>query len=128
VTSLEQIAPAFVGMAHSIVWASVVTVDADCKPRHPEASVSYRTPSHDTCAADCLVEWYTDDETRSAVWEKFATGPAPVGYDPYIIPQWKDGPTSDSFAVLRMAPYRLRVMAGTVMTHGNGEVLSWRVP
>ena len=30
-TSLEQTAPAFVEMAHAIVWASVATVDADSK-------------------------------------------------------------------------------------------------
>lgn len=162
-TPLDQIAPAFVGMAHSIVWASVATVDADSKPRsrilhpiwewdgtdllgwiatvptpikrahlavHPDVSVSYWSPpNHDTCTADCLVEWYTDDETRTAVWEKFATGPEPVGYDPYVIPMWKDGPpTSEQFAVLRLAPYRLRVMPGTVMTAGRGQVLNWHAP
>ncbi len=158
---LERIAPAFVAMAHSIVWASVATVDADSKPRsrilhpiwewdgsdlfgwiatvpspvkrahlavHPEVSVSYWTTTHDTCSAECLVEWYTDDETRQAVWRRFATAPAPVGYDPAIIPMWKDGPTSEQFAVLRLAPYRLRVMPGTAMTAGTGEVQSWHAP
>lgn len=157
-TPLDQIAPAFVGMAHSIVWATVTTVDADGRPRsrilhpiwewndpdllgwvatvptplkrahlavHPNVSVSYWTTNHDTCTADCLVEWYTDDETRTAVWQKFAGAPNPVGYDPFVIPMWKDGPTSDSFAVLRLAPYRLRVMPGTAMTEGKSEVLSW---
>ncbi len=157
-TSLERIAPAFIEIAHSIVWASVATVDGDGRPRsrilhpiwewdgtdmfgwiataptpvkrahlaaHPEVSVSYWTASHDTCSAECLVEWYTDDETREAVWDRFANGPDPVGYDPRIIPQWKDGPTSKDFAALRLSPYRLRVMAGTVMTKGEGEVLSW---
>jgi hypothetical protein len=38
---------------------------------------------------------------------------------------WTDGPTSDEFAVLRLTPYRLRVMPGTVMTKGEGEVLTW---
>ncbi|MCB0949612.1 MAG: pyridoxamine 5'-phosphate oxidase family protein [Mycobacterium sp.] len=160
-TPLDQIATAFVRMAHSIVWASVATVDADSKPRsrilhpiwewdgtdllgwvatvptplkrahlaaHPDVSVSYWTTNHDTCAADCLVEWYTDDETRTAVWEKFATGTEPVGYDPASLPMWKDGPTCDAFAVLRLAPYRLRVMPGTVLTAGKGEVLSWHAP
>lgn len=158
VTTLDQIAPDFVAMAHSIVWASVATVDDHGRPRtrilhpiwewdgidlfgwiatvptpikrahlaaHPEVSVSYWTPTHDTCSAECLVEWYTDDVTRAAVWEKFATGPEPVGYDPAIIPMWKDGPTSDAFAVLRLAPYRLRVMPGTVMTKGEGTVPTW---
>jgi hypothetical protein len=158
VTSLEQIAPAFVDMAHSIVWASVATVDSNGRPRsrilhpiwewdgtdlfgwvatvptavkrqhlavHPEVSVSYWTTNHDTCSAECLVEWYLDDDTCATVWDKFAKGPEPVGYDPYIIPMWKDGPTSDEFAVLRLSPYRLRVMAGTVMTSGEGEALHW---
>jgi len=161
VTPLEQIAPAFVAMAHSIVWASVATVDADSKPRsrilhpiwewdgtdlfgwiatepspvkrahlavHPEVSVSYWAPTHDTCSAECLVEWYTDDDTRRAVWDRFAGAPAPVGYDPAIIPSWAEGPTSEQFAVLRLAPYRLRVMPGTVLTAGAGGVQSWRAP
>lgn len=156
-TSLDVIAPAFIDMAHSIVWASAATVDADSRPRsrilhpiwewdgtdlfgwvatvpskvkhehlavHPYVSVSYWAPSHDTCSADCLVEWYLDDETRTAVWDKFADAPAPVGYDPSIIDGW-DAPTSESFAVLRLAPYRLRVMPGTVMTAAAGEVLNW---
>ena len=114
-TPLDQIAPAFVEMAHSIVWASVATVDADSRPRTrilhpiwewdgtdlfgwiatvptpgqagasrraPEVSVSYWAPSHDTCSAEALVEWYSDDETCTSVWDKFANGPEPVGYDP----------------------------------------------
>jgi hypothetical protein len=43
-TPLEEIAPAFVEMAHSIVWASVAT-------------------------ADCSAQWFFDDETRIAVWD-----------------------------------------------------------
>ena len=158
VTPLNRIAPSFVTMAHSIVWASVATVDADSKPRtrilhpywewdgtdlfgwvatvpspikrahlavHPDVSVSYWTTTHDTCSAECLVEWYSDDDTRASVWQKFATAPPPVGYDPSIIPFWKDGPTSDQFAVLRLAPYRLRVMPGAVMTEGAGEIQNW---
>jgi hypothetical protein len=59
------------------------------------------------------------------VWHRFADGPAPVGYDPRIIPQWADGPTSREFAVLRLSPYRLRVMAGTVLLKGQGAPLTW---
>jgi hypothetical protein len=158
VTPLDEIAPAFVDMAHSIVWASVATIDSDGKPRsrilhpiwewdgtdllgwiatvptpvkradlaaHPQMSVSYWTASQDTCTAECLVEWYLDEETRTAVWDKFANGPEPVGYDPYINPTWSEGPTSDRFAALRLAPYRLRVMPGAFLLKGEGEVLSW---
>jgi len=92
---------------------------------HPEVSVSYWTPSHDTCSAECAVQWHVDDDTRRSVWDTFAAAPAPVGYDPSIIPMWSDGPTSDQFAVLRLAPHRLRVMPGTVMTAGEGRALTW---
>jgi hypothetical protein len=92
---------------------------------HPEVSVSYWTPSHDTCSAECAVQWHFDDDTCRTVWETFASAPAPVGYDPFIIPMWSDGPTSDQFAVLRLTPRRLRVMAGTVMTAGEGQPLVW---
>ena len=141
VTALESIAPAFVDMAHSIVWASVATVDADGRPRtrilhpiwewdgtdlfgwiatvptpikrahlaaHPDVSVSYWTTNHDTCTADCRASWQNDDETRQMVWELFKSGPEPVGYDPAIVPFWKDGPLSDAYAVLKLEPWRLR--------------------
>jgi Pyridoxamine 5'-phosphate oxidase len=157
-TPFAQIAPAFVDMAHSIVWASVATVDADGRPRtrilhpiwqwdgseltgwiatvptrlkhdhlaaHPEISISYWTTNHDTCSAECLTQWYLDDDTCTTVWDMFKNGPAPVGYDPAIIPQWHGGPTSEEFAALRLTPRRLRVMPGTVLTKGEGETLSW---
>lgn len=157
-TPLQQIAPTFVDMAHSIVWASVATVDRDGRPRsrilhpiwewdgtdlvgwiatvptplkhahlhaHPEVSLSYWTTSQDTCSAECTAQFYVDDATCKAVWDKFANAPEPVGYDPRIIPMWSDGPTSEEFAVLRLHPYRLRVMAGTVMTKGQGAPLLW---
>ena len=92
---------------------------------HPEVSVSYWTTTHDTCSAECAAQFYFDDETRKAVWDKFAEGPAPVGYDPHVIDVWSDGPTSEQFAVLRLTPYRLRVTAGTVMTRGEGVALTW---
>lgn len=92
---------------------------------HPEVSVSYWAPSHDTCSAECHAQWYVDDETRRTVWDAFATAPEPVGYDPRIIPMWSAGPTSPDFAVLRLVPYRLRVMPGSVLTTGQGAALTW---
>ena len=107
----------------------IATVPTPLKRAHldanPEVSISYWAPSHDTCSAEATAQWYLDDDTRRSVWETFASAPAPVGYDPFIIPMWSDGPTSDQFAVLRLAPYRLRVMPGSVMTAGAGETLLW---
>lgn len=155
---LAEVAPAFVAMAHRIVWASVATVDGQRRPRSrilhpiwqwdgqrlvgwiatgptptkrahleasPYASLSYWAPSHDTCAAECRVTWAFDDETRTMVWNLFATGPAPVGYDPAIVPGWKS-PTAEVFAALRLDPWRLRVFPGSVLMGQGGQVLNWR--
>jgi hypothetical protein len=156
---LTVTAPAFVEMAHRIVWACVATVDARQRPRsrvlhpiwewdggslvgwvgtgptpvkradlgaHPFASVSYWAPTHDTCSAECGAELILDDDVRTRVWNLLKNAPAPVGYDPAIVPVWSE-PTDDSFAALRLDPYRLRVMPGTVMLQGLGEVLTWSV-
>jgi hypothetical protein len=152
---LSRVAPAFVDMAHRIVWATVATVDADNRPRgrilhplwewdgaqlvgwiatgptptkvadlahSPFVSVTYWTPDHATATAECGAAWVTDDDGCAAIWEAFRTAPAPVGYDPAIIPPWKGGPTAPEFAGLRLEPWRLRVQPD--MT--SGVVLRWR--
>jgi hypothetical protein len=158
-TDLAAAAPAFVDMAHRIVWASASTVDGQGRPRSrvlhpywqwdgtalvgwiatgptpvklahlehsPYVSLNYWAPNHDTCTAECGATWAFDDETRVRVWQLFKEAPEPVGYDPAIIAAWKDGPTSPAFAALRLEPWRLRVMPGTAMLGGGGEILTWR--
>lgn len=155
---LLQTAPAFVEMAHRIVWCSAATVDVHGRPRSrilhpiwqwdgralvgwiatsptavkrahlnasPYISLNYWSPAHDTCVADCRAAWAFDDETRTMVWNLFANGPEPVGYDPSIVPAW-DSPTAPSFAALRLDPWHLRVFPGTVLMGRGGEVLNWR--
>lgn len=155
---LSTVAPAFVEMAHQIVWCSVATIDTKGRPRsrvlhpiwvwegdslvgwvatgptatkrahlasNPYVSLSYWAPSHDTCVADCRAEWAFDDATRRMVWDRFVNAPAPVGYDPKIIPGW-DSPTSPAFAALRLEPWHLRVFPGSVLLGRGGDVLEWR--
>jgi hypothetical protein len=157
VPSLQEVAPAFVEMAHLIVWCSVATVDRQGRPRSrilhpiwdwdgndlvgwiatgptplkrahlersPYVSCNYWNETHDTAAAECRAEWCFDDETRIAIWDKFKTAPAPVGYDPAIVPVWTS-PTADTFAVLKLEPWRLRVFPGSVLLTGQGDVLAW---
>jgi hypothetical protein len=159
-TTLEQIAPAFVDMAHRIVWASAATVDERGRPwsrvlhplwtwdgealtgivatspnspkrtqldANPFVSFTYWAPDHDTCTAQCDAEWDLTDDGRAAAWDAFATAPEPVGYDPSIIPVWT-GPTAAEFGILRLRPWRLQVMPGTVMLAGRGERLTWTRP
>jgi hypothetical protein len=158
---IAAVAPAFVEMAHRIVWATVATVDSRGRPRSrilhpiwqwdgsalvgwiatsptpakrahleasPHVSVTYWAPSHDTCTAECRAEWAFDDATRIMVWDMFKSGPAPVGYDPGTIPPWSGGPTSAAFAALRLDPWRLRLMPGSVMLGQGGTLLTWQSP
>ena len=91
----------------------------------PYLSVNYWSPNHDTCSADCDVAWDDTDDTKSRVWDLFANGPAPVGYDPAMIPPWADGPLAGAFTVLRLDPHRLRVFPGTALLGGGGDVVRW---
>ncbi|MEM9492207.1 MAG: pyridoxamine 5'-phosphate oxidase family protein [Myxococcota bacterium] len=155
--TLSEIAPAFIEMAHQIVWCSAATVDTKGRPRSrvlhpiwqwdgttligwigtsptplkrahlkasPHISLNYWTPSQDTCVAECRASLALDDETRTMVWNLFKDAPEPVGYDPAIIPDWGH-PTSDSFAAMRVEPWRLRVFPGTVLLGQGGEILTW---
>lgn len=155
--SLAETAPAFVEMAHQIVWASVTTVDEHGSPRsrilhpfwewdgtelvgwiatgktpvkarhlaaNPDVSVSYWDRTHDTCAAVCRTQWCEDLGTREWLWDAFANAPAPLGFDPSMIPGW-DGPASEGFMALKLTPSRLRVFPGTVLLTGTGTVLTW---
>jgi hypothetical protein len=155
---LDVVAPAFVEMAHRIVWCSVASVDAAGRPRsrvlhpiwewsdgqligwigtgptptkraHLEASpylsLNYWDSNQDTCVAECRAEWRFDLEMREQVWEAYKAAAPPLGYDPAIIPTW-DSPASDSFAVLRLEPWRLRVFPGSVLLAQQGDVLVWQ--
>ncbi|MEO6123297.1 MAG: pyridoxamine 5'-phosphate oxidase family protein [Ilumatobacteraceae bacterium] len=157
-SSLETTAPAFVEMAHRIVWATVATVDPGGNPSTrvlhpiwewdgsnltgwiatsplspkathlastPQVSITYWTTIHDTCTADCDTSWESSPEQLEAGWKRFVEGPAPVGYDPAIIPGW-DTPESPGFGILRLEPTTLRVMPGTLMMQGVGELLTWK--
>lgn len=157
-TNLTEIAPAFVDMAHRIVWCSAATIDTHGRPRSrilhpiwqwdgtrlvgwvgtvptaikrahlaasPYMSLNYWDPSHDTCVAECRAALLLDDETRTMVWDMFRKAPEPVGYDPAMIPGW-DSPTAETFAALRLEPWRLRVFPGSMLRGQGGQVLDWR--
>ena len=157
-TDLATVAPAFVELAHRIVWCTAATTDLSGNPatrvlhpiwewdgsqltgwiatspnspkaRHlaarPAVSLTYCAANHDTCTADCSTAWDDTPEGRRAGWDRFLHAPEPVGYDPSIIPQWTS-PEAAEFGILRLHPQRLRVMPGTVMAGGPGQLLTWR--
>jgi Pyridoxamine 5'-phosphate oxidase len=83
---------------------------------------------YDTCVAECRAELLLDEESRVEGWERFKAVPPPLGYDPAIIPQWKDGPMSPHWGVMRLEPWRVRVFPGVFAKTGGaeGEILTWR--
>jgi hypothetical protein len=91
----------------------------------PYLSLNYWEPSHDTCVAECRAAWCFDLETREKIWNDYKAAPPPLGYDPAIIPVW-DAPSSDSFAVLRLDPWRVRVFPGTALADQGGDILVWK--
>ena len=94
---------------------------------HPYVAVTYWNPSHDTANAYCGAALHTDDATRTWLWERFASAPEPVGYDPAIILPWREGPLSPAFAALRLDPWRLYVQPSAVMLEGRAELVGeWR--
>jgi Pyridoxamine 5'-phosphate oxidase len=157
-TELPTVAPAFIEMAHRIVWCTVATVDIHNNPttrvlhpiwewdgqvlrgwiatsplspkakhvaHNPRISLTYWSPNQDVCTADCSVQWKDSAEEKHIGWERFAKGPAPVGYNPGIIPGWTS-PEVEGFGILELQPNALRVMPGTVLMSGVGEVLTWK--
>lgn len=157
VDDLDAVAPAFVEMAHRIVWCVAGTVDTDGHPttrvlhpvwewdgeqltgwiatsplspkaehleRAPWISLTYWSPDQDTCTADCATTWDDTPELRRAGWQRFVDAPEPVGYDPSIIPGWSS-PDEPAFGVLRVQPHRLRLMPGSLLMRGEGELLRW---
>jgi general stress protein 26 len=156
--ALDQVAPAFVDMAHRIVWATAATIDTagnpstrilhpvwewngdaltgwiatsplSTKAKHlatlPRVSLTYWHPNHDTCSASCATTWELSEEQRREGWKRFAEAPAPVGYDPSIVPGW-DSPQAPAFGILRLDPISLRVMDGSRMLGGAGRLLRWK--
>jgi hypothetical protein len=107
----------------------VATGPTSVKSRHlahePRVSLTYWDATHDVATADCTTVWELDPESRHRGWRRFADAPAPVGYDPAIIPGWTD-PDAEAFGILRLEPTALRVMPGSLLTQGQGELRSWR--
>ncbi|MBE1607504.1 pyridoxamine 5'-phosphate oxidase family protein [Actinopolymorpha pittospori] len=97
--------------------------------RTPFASLTYFTAdSRDDCSAECRAELLSDDASCEETWERFKATPEPVGYDPAIIPMWADGPTSPGFGVIRLEPWRLRILDGIFAITGGeqGRLLTWQ--
>lgn len=87
----------------------------------PRLSLTYWDPAQDIATAECTATF--EDAKRRWLWDAFTAAPAPVGYDPSIIPQWTS-PDAEGFGALRLDPYRLRVQR--VADLAAGGATTWR--
>jgi hypothetical protein len=157
-SDLATVAPAFVEMAHRIVWCVAATTGTDGAPntrilhpiwewdgetlrgwiatsplslkakhlaRTPIMSLTYWRPNHDTCTVRCRTAWDDTEAGREALWERFSSAPAPLGYVPSIIPAWTS-PGAPAFGALELDPVAIRLMEGSKMADGEGLLLEWR--
>jgi general stress protein 26 len=84
--------------------------------RNPHVSLMYWYPDleHGLAGAqlvyvDARTEWLDAAADRRRIWDLFKNTPPPLGYDPAMIPVWKDGPDSPEFGVLKLTPWRIEL-------------------
>ena len=149
-----DIAAEFEARITRIVWCTVATVDRKGRPRtrilhpiwegptgwiatgrhslkekhlaaNPHVSLTYWDPKHEQVYVEAAAAWDDDPAQKQRIWDLYKNTPPPLGYDPAIIPVWKDGPASPEFGVLRLTPWRIEVSGlGNVMS-GQGPSV-WR--
>ena len=97
------------GALHGLVATRPTPLKLAHLAHAPYVSCTYWDPAHDVATADAAASWHNDDETRTWLWDKYKNAPAPVGYDPSIVPGWTS-PTAPSFGALRLEPTSIRVI------------------
>ncbi len=108
----------------------ILTSPNSPKARHladnPRVSLTYWDATHDTCSADCATVWELSPEERRAGWDRFAQRSARRSATTRRSSRSGPIPTRRSSACCGSSPSWLRVMPGSVMLQGQGEVLTWR--
>lgn len=137
VASFDEIAEEFDRRVRRMVWAVVATIDTAGRPRtrllhllwegstgwiatepaslkakhlarNHYVSLGYADPV-EPVYVEATAEWVDDPAEKQRVWDFIKSQPEPYGYDPTIIPQWKDGPGSERFGLLKLTPWRIEV-------------------
>ncbi|RSD15516.1 pyridoxamine 5'-phosphate oxidase family protein [Amycolatopsis eburnea] len=71
----------------------------------PWVSCSYWDPAHEVAVAECRAEFADDEASRKDLWDRFASAPEPLGYDPKILggEDFRD----PEITVLKLTPWRI---------------------
>jgi len=154
VQSFAEIEQEFLARVSRIVWCTVATVDTRGQPRtrilhpiwdgptgyiatgrhslkekhlagNPSLSLTYWDPKQDIVYVEANTEWLDDPSDRRRIWDLYKTTPPPLGYDPAMIPVWKDGPESPEFGVLKLTPRRIE-LTGLQAVMGGQPAQIWK--
>ena len=154
VTSFSEIEDEFMARVRRIVWCTVATVDRKGRPRtrilhpiwegptgyiatgrhshkekhlagNPYVSLSYWDPQHKMIYAECATEWLDGPADKRRIWDLYKDTQPPLGYDPALIPPWKDGPDIPEFGVLKLTPWRIELTGIEDVMTGGGPMV-WR--
>ena len=154
VATFAEIEEEFAARVSRIVWCTVATVDRKGRPRsrilhpiwegatgwiatgrtsfkarhlagNPYVSLTYWSPEHKQIYAECRAEWEDDPGEKRRIWELYKSTTPPLGYDPAMIPDWKDGPGSPGFGVLKLTPWRIELSSIQDMMAGKPPQV-WR--
>jgi hypothetical protein len=104
----------------------IATGRSSFKAKHleetPYVSLMYWDPDREHGMAgavlvyvDARTEWLDSVADRRRIWDLYKNTPPPLGYDPAIVPPWKDGPESEEFGVLRLTPWRIELTGISAM-------------
>lgn len=148
----DEISAEFEARVRRIVWATVVTIDNQDRPRarilhpvwegntgwiatgrhsfkakhlerNPYVSVSYWDQQHQQVYAECRAEWADDAAEKERAWALFRDTPPPYGYDPALF--WPGGPSDREFGALKLIPWRVELWSLQEMVAGAGPKV-WR--
>jgi general stress protein 26 len=92
---------------------------------NPYVSLSYWDQQHEQIYIDARADWDDAAATKQRIWDLYKNTPPPLGYDPAMIPDWKDGPASPEFGVLRLTPSRIELWGIADMMSGKAPTV-WR--
>lgn len=135
VDTLTEIQQQFIERAHRMIWCSLTTVDAQCRPHsrvvhpvwdgeigwlttrrqspktkhlalNPHVSIAYISDVANPTYAECLAEWVDDPAEKQRVWDFLRDTPSPVGFDPTPMYGSVD---DEGFGLLKLIPYRIQL-------------------
>lgn len=148
VQAFAEIEAMFLERVHQIVWCNVATINTQNRPRsrilHPlwEGATGFAFTWHNTLKAkhlqhnpyvslayvanpmqpvyaDCYASWEDDMTHKQRIWQRFASEPAPLGYDAASIFARVDHP---DLGLLRFVPWRIEVFDNPATSY------LWRAP